>query len=87
MPPEAKVHLDPAGGSGQPKATPKAILAEGQTKEAIARVHFVGWVMVLLTGAWIVGVMLGKSDVKEALPLVGTGIGFLLGNRTAREEK
>jgi hypothetical protein len=83
----------PTGYMGEPTApvnpititqSTSLIEAIGKVKDSLARVRFGGSVLILLT-LGLLGVMFLKLDgAYQILPVLGTGLGFLLGQDSSR---
>lgn len=74
------LHVDQSGSISRPKTqSPKAIQAQGQARESLARTVIGGVVLCLLTIAYIVALFQGIDGANNILVLLGSGIGFLLG--------
>jgi hypothetical protein len=84
MPSEPKTR-DVQLASGSAKApTPSMIAASAKARESFARVLIGGGVLVLLTLAYLVALACKLDAAQGVLPVIGTGLGFLLGQGRQR---
>jgi hypothetical protein len=73
------IHLDKGGAAGSTQ-TPKVIQAQSHARQSMFRTVAGSIILGLLTLAYLVSLYVGK-DVPALLPLIASGLGFLLGGR------
>ena len=84
-----EVNLTSSGQNRQPARTPKAISAESESRNSFAKIVFGGAILCILTVAYVVAVIMkvDGTSPQQLVIIVSGGIGYLLGNRDAKQSE
>ena len=67
--------------------SPALIEAESKARDRGYRVMFGGALLLLMCGAWILAMCLKLDGANQIPPILGTGLGFLLGGEASRSAR
>jgi hypothetical protein len=79
--PEVKLQ---SGGAQPTRPTPNLIRESGKARNALLRTWFGGGVLIALCLAYVAALIWREDEASTILPVIGTGLGFLLGQSRSK---